>query len=150
MAGLLSKGIKISYNSGSAGSAVWTELTGLQSIPDLGGAADKVDVTTLADGNYKYINGIKDFGDLEFSFLYDASTSASNYQIIRGLEEDGEIVEFKVEFPDAITSGSTGHGTQFDFSGQVSTSIDGQEVNSAITFKMNVTLNSDIEVTMPV
>lgn len=148
MAGILSKDIKLFYNSGSASSTTWTQLTGLQSIPDLGGAADKVEVTTLADGNRTYINGIKDFGDLEFGFLYDNSGSTSNYRIIRGLEEAGDIVEFKVEFPDILTA-STGHGTTFEFSGEVSTTIAGQEVNSAITFSMNVTLNSDIEVSNP-
>lgn len=148
MAGILSKGIKLSYATGTGSSKTWTELTGLQSIPDIGGPADKVDVTTLADGNYCYINGIKDFGDLEFGFLYDNSGSTSNYRLIRGLEEAGNVVEFKLEFPDVpATSGTV--GTTFEFSGEVSTTIDGQEVNSAITFKMNVTLNSSIAVSNP-
>lgn len=125
--GLLSKGITLSYKKDGE----YTEIDGLQSIPDIGGPADKVDVTTLADGNYRYINGIKDFGDLEFGFLYDIE----NYKIVRGLEDDGEPVDFKVEFPD---------GASFAFSGEVSTTIDAQEVNSAITFTMNITLNSDI------
>lgn len=148
MAGILSKGIKISYASGTGSSKTWNEIPGLQSIPDLGGAAEKVEVTTLADGNRTYINGIKDFGDLAFGFLYDNDGSDSNYRIVRGLEEAGDVVEFQVEFPDALTA-STGHGTQFTFSGEVSTTIAGQEVNSAITFTMNVTLNSDIDVENP-
>lgn len=137
MAGILSKGITLSYKKDSQ----FAIIPDLQEVPDLGGSAEKVDVTTLADGNYKYINGIKDFGDLEFKFLYSNSGTESNYRICRGLEEAGKVVEWKVSFPD---------GTSFEFSGEPSTTIDGQSVNSAITFTLNITLNSDITVSNPV
>ena len=137
MAGILSKGITLSYKKDSQ----FAIIPDLQEVPDLGGSAEKVDVTTLADGNYKYINGIKDFGDLEFKFLYSNSATESNYRICRGLEEAGKVVEWKVSFPD---------GTSFEFSGEPSTTIDGQSVNSAITFTLNITLNSDITVSNPV
>lgn len=136
MAGILSKGITLSYKKDSQ----FAVIPDLQEVPDLGGSAEKVDVTTLADGNYKYINGIKDFGDLEFKFLYSNSGTESNYRICRGLEEAGKVVEWKVSFPD---------GTSFEFSGEPSTTIDGQSVNSAITFTLNITLNSDITVSNP-
>ena len=136
MAGILSKGITLSYKKDTQ----FVVIPDLQEVPDLGGSAEKVDVTTLADGNYKYINGIKDFGDLEFKFLYSNSGTESNYRICRGLEEAGKVVEWKVEFPD---------GTSFEFSGEPSTTIDGQSVNSAITFTLNITLNSDITVSNP-
>jgi hypothetical protein len=136
MAGILSKDITLSYKNGGE----YTVIPNLQEVPELGGTAEKVDVTTLADGNYKYINGIKDFGDLAFKFLYDNSGETSNYRIVRGLEESGEVVDWKVTFPD---------GTGFEFSGEVSTATDSQSVNSAITFTANITLNSDIVVTHP-
>ena len=137
MAGILSKGITLSYKKETQ----FVVIPDLQEVPDLGGSAEKVDVTTLADGNYKYINGIKDFGDLAFKFLYNNTGTESNYRICRGLEEAGKVVEWKVEFPD---------GTGFEFSGEPSTTIDGQSVNSAITFTLNITLNSDITVSNPV
>ena len=136
MAGILSKGITLSYKKDSS----YVIIPNLQECPELGGTAEKVDVTTLADGNYKYINGIKDFGDLAFTFLYDNSGAESNYRICRGLEEAGKIVEWKVEFPD---------GTAFSFSGEASTAINSASVNSALTFALNITLNSDIAVTNP-
>ena len=135
--GILSKGITLSYKK----NLEYVVIPDLQEVPDLGGSADKVDVTTLADGNYRYINGIKDFGDLAFKFLYDNAGETSNYRICRGLEEAGNVVEWKVSFPD---------GTSFEFSGEPSTTIDGQSVNSAITFTLNITLNSDITVSNPV
>lgn len=136
MAGLLTKGIKLSYKKQST----YEEILNLQECPDLGGTAEKVDVTVLADGNKKYINGVKDFGDLAFKFLYDNSGATSNYRIVRGLEEAGNVVDWKVTFPD---------NTEFAFSGEVTTSIDGASVNNAITFTANITLNSDIAVTNP-
>lgn len=136
MAGLLSKGITLSYKKNE----VYTVIPDLQEVPDLGGSAEKVDVTTLADANYKYINGIKDFGDLAFKFLYNNAGETSNYRICRGLEEAGQVVEWKVSFPD---------GTGFEFSGEPSTTIDSAAVNAALTFTLNITLNSDIAVTNP-
>lgn len=137
MAGLLTKGIKLSYKKQGS---TYEEILNLQECPDLGGTAEKVDVTVLADGNKKYINGVKDFGDLAFKFLYDNSGATSNYRIVRGLEEAGSVVDWKVTFPD---------NTEFAFSGEVTTSIDGASVNNAITFTANITLNSDIAVTNP-
>lgn len=137
MAGILTKGIKLSYKKQGS---TYEEISNLQECPDLGGTAEKVDVTVLADGNKKYINGVKDFGDLAFKFLYDNSGATSNYRVVRGLEEAGNVVDWKVTFPD---------NTEFAFSGEVTTSIDGASVNNAITFTANITLNSDITVTNP-
>ena len=136
MAGLLTKDIKLSYKKESA----YVEIANLQECPELGGTAEKVDVTTLADGNKKYINGIKDFGDLSFKFLYDNSGVDSNYRVVRGLEESGKVVDWKVTFPD---------NTEFAFSGEVTTAIDSASVNNALTITANITLNSDITVTNP-
>ncbi len=136
MAGLLTKDIKLSYKKESA----YVEIANLQECPELGGTAEKVDVTTLADGNKKYINGIKDFGDLSFKFLYDNSGADSNYRVVRGLEESGKVIDWKVTFPD---------NTEFAFSGEVTTAIESASVNNALTFTANITLNSDITVTNP-
>ena len=41
--GILSKGVKLSYKATAAGT--FAEIPNLQEFPDLGGAAEKVDVT---------------------------------------------------------------------------------------------------------
>ena len=139
MAGILSKGITLGYKATSSGST-YTNIPNLQECPQLGGSAEKVDVTVLTDGNYKYINGIKDFGDLAFKFLYDNSGEQSNYRIVRGLEEAGKVVDWEVSFRD---------GTKFHFSGEVATQIESASVNSALAFTATITLNSDIAVVNP-
>ena len=137
MAGILTKGITLSYKKTGS---TYTEIANLQECPELGGTAENVEVTTLADGNKKYIKGIKDFGELAFKFLYDNSGAESNYRLVRGLEEAGSIVDWKVTFPD---------NTSFAFSGEVTTAIDSAAVNAALTFTATITLNSDIAVTNP-
>lgn len=137
MAGLLTKGITLSYKKDGNNYDV---IANLQECPELGGTAENVEVTTLADGNKKYIKGIKDFGELAFKFLYDNSGAQSNYRVVRGLEEAGNAVEWKVTFPD---------NTTFAFSGEVTTAIDSAAVNAALTFTATITLNSDITVTNP-
>ena len=137
MAGLLTKGITLSYKKTGS---TYTEIANLQECPELGGTAENVEVTTLADGNKKYIKGIKDFGELAFKFLYDNSGAESNYRVVRGLEEAGNVVDWKVTFPD---------NTSFAFSGEVTTAIDSAAVNAALTFTATITLNSDIAVTNP-
>ena len=137
MAGILTKGITLSYKNNME----YVQIHNLQEVPALGGTAEKVDVTTLEDSNYKYINGIKDFGDLAFKFLYDNSGAESNYRVCRGLEEAGETVDWRVTFPDT---------TEFTFSGEASTSVDEGSVNGAITFTLNINLNSDIQVKAPI
>ena len=135
--GLLTKDITLSYKKNSS----YEVLDGLQEVPSLGGTPDKVEVTTLADASRRYIKGIKDYGDLTFKFLYQNDTETSNFRVLRGLEESGKIVEWKVDFPD---------GTGFAFSGECTVAPSDGAVNAAITFNLTISLNSDIAVTNPV
>ena len=152
MAGILSKGITFEifeYAVGkdnpefpATGKGV---IAGLMEIPDLGGTPEKVDVTTLADASRKYINGLADYGDLAFKFLYDNSSADSNYRTLQIIERDckqviGNYAKVTLTFPD---------GTTFKFDCIPSVAIDGAGVNSALTFTLNCALQSDIEVSHP-
>ena len=47
-------------------------LTNLQEIPELGGEAEAIEITTLADAAHMYTDGILNYGDsLAFKFLYE-------------------------------------------------------------------------------
>ena len=124
---ILSKGIKLSYSS--TGTESYTDLTDLLEIPSLGGSIDKVDVTTLADASKKYINGIKDYGDLAFKFNY----AKEQFTTLNGLTGS---VNFKVTLPDNTTA---------TFSGEPSVSLEGVGVGAAMTYTLNISLDSDIE-----
>lgn len=107
-------------------------VSGLTDIPDMGATPEKLDVTTLADASRQYIEGIKDYGDLEFTFIYESGADG-NYAKLADLEGQQECV---VSFPD---------GCQFKFTGEISLRIVGVGVNAVITFVMAVALSSDIE-----
>lgn len=139
MSGILSKGITIGYDKTGAGTT-YTDLTLLMEVPEMGGTSEKVDVTVLSDGVKKYIDGIRDFGDLAFKFLYDNSEESSSYRVLKGLEGQTTPTKFQVSLPD---------GTKFAFSGFVSVKLDSAAVNAALTFTATIALNSDIEVTNP-
>ena len=124
---ILSKGIKLAYSS--TGTETYTDLTDLLEIPSLGGSVDKVDVTTLADASKKYINGIKDYGDLAFKFNY----AKAQFTTLNGLTGS---VNFKVTLPDNTTA---------TFSGEPSVSLEGVGVGAAMTYTLNISLDSDIE-----
>jgi hypothetical protein len=134
MAGLLSRGITIHYDA--AGGTTWVALPDLQEIPEMGASVEKVEVTTLADASKKYINGIKDYGDLAFKFLYANGTNDS-FKLLNAKEVAGTVASFKVTFPD---------NTTFIFSGFPVCKVNSQAVNSAITFTCNINLSSAIAV----
>lgn len=128
MAGILSKGITLSYKVGEASS--YTVLTNLQEIPEIGnGAPEKVEVTVLTDNVKKYIAGLGDSGqELGFKFLYDKTQFTS----LAALDDS---CEWKVEMPDGVSA---------TFNGTPSVKFDGAGTNAALTYTLTVTVESEI------
>lgn len=129
MAGILSKGIKLSYKSGS-GSA-FTELTNLQEIPEIGNnAKEKVDVTVLSDSAKKSIDGLSDTAqDLSFKFLYDKA----QFTTLAALTTS---TDWKVELPS--------EGNAATFSGTPSVKLDSAGVGTALTYTLTISVNTVI------
>ena len=125
-------GIKLSVGS-------YANVSGLTDIPDMGATPEKLDVTTLADASRQYIEGIKDYGDLEFTFIYESGADG-NYAILNGIAEEENnkngLTQCSVTFPD---------GASFAFEGEINLRIVGVGVNAVITFVMSVALSKDIE-----
>lgn len=120
---VISKGIKLSYGIGSS----FTELTDLQEIPELGGEAEAIEITTLADPAHMYTDGIKNYGDsLAFKFLY----KKEQFTTLNALSGTNE---WKVELPD---------GASCTFGGTSSVKLDGVGVNAALTYTLSIKPNS--------
>ena len=149
MAKILSQGITLSIKKDTGGE--YTVIPGLLEVPDIGGTTEKIDVTTLADTSRQYINGIKDYGELTFKFLYDGlcckdgANDVSNYQFLYDLFEgknaggDGP-KSWKLQYKSTST-----RQFNFTFKGYGSLSMDSASVNSALTFTLTITLASDIQ-----
>ncbi len=138
MAGIATIDTKLSYKTGSE--TTFAEIEDLMEVPELGGDPEKIEVTTLSDKVKKHIPGVKDLGDLQFKFLYDNSSSDSNYRKLKGLEESKTLATFRVEYPD---------GTGHEFEAYTNVKMDAAAVNGALTFTAGFSLQSDIEVTNP-
>lgn len=122
---VISKGIKLSYKTGSAGEFV--DLTDLQEIPELGGDKEAIEITTLEDAAHMYTDGILNYGDsLSFKFLYNNT----QFETLQGLTGSSE---WKVSLPDSTTC---------TFSGTSSVKLDGVGVNAVLTYTLNIKPNS--------
>jgi hypothetical protein len=123
---VISKGIKLYYKVGETD---YVELTDLQEIPALGGTAESIEITTLADAAHMYTDGILNYGDsLAFKFLYEAE----QFQVVVNLKQS---CGWKVELPD---------GTTCSFSGTCSASLDGVGTNAVITYTLAVKPDSEM------
>lgn len=122
----ISKGIKLSYKTTGD---TYTALTKLQSLPDLGGDTEAIEITTFDDAAHMYENGIKNYGDtLSFTFLYDA-TQFSTLNALAGQ------VDWKVELPDGENGALD---TACTFSGPCSVKLDGTGINNALTYTLAI------------
>lgn len=98
-------------------------LTNLQEIPELGGEAEAIEITTLADAAHMYTDGILNYGDsLAFKFLYEKA------QFIELSNAEGS-QSWKVELPDDTTC---------TFTGACSVKLDGVGVNAALTYTLSI------------
>lgn len=130
MAGLLTKGVQLSYGTSNSS---YTVLTNLQEYPDLGGSADSVEVTTLDDAAHTFINGLLSYGDnLDFVFLYD-KTQFATLRALTGSKY------WKVGIPDG-TNGAI--STTITFQGECSVRLNGKGTNEAITYTLSIKPNT--------
>lgn len=118
----ISKGITLSYGTGEE----LKVLTNLQEIPELGGEKEAIEITTLADGAHMYTDGLLNYGDLAFKFLYEAE-QFTELNALAGVQT------WKVTLPD---------GEACTFSGTGSVKLDGVGVNAALTYTLAVKPNS--------
>ena len=122
---VISKGIKLYYKSNKSTSDDYTEVLGVQEIPELNGDVEAIEITTLADEAHRYTSGIKNYGDsLSFKVLYDTDV----FHTLMGYT-DGEEFSWKVELPD---------NSNCVFTGTMSVKLDGVGVNAALTFTLNI------------
>lgn len=102
-------------------------LTNLQEIPELGGEAEAIEITTLSDAAHMYTDGIKNYGDsLAFKFLYEKE----QFNELNALEGTQTC---EVGLPD---------GAKCSFNGTCSVKLDGVGVNAALTYTLSIKPNS--------
>lgn len=129
------------YKASSSGS--YTKLVDIKEFPDLGGAPEMLETTTLSDPMQTFIAGIQmlDTSGLQFTCNYDLT----DYTTLKALE--GEDKDFAIWFG-ATTSGSTdtpdGSAGKFSFSGQLSVYVNGGGVNEVVNMTVSIAPSSKI------
>lgn len=129
MAGILTKGITLSYQAGAT--AEYTVLTNLMEIPEIGnGEKEMIDVTVLTDDVKKSIAGLGDSAQtLGFKFLYEKT----QFETLMAIEES---CKWRVSMPDGVTA---------DFDGTPAVKFDSAAPNAALTYTLNIGVESKIE-----
>ena len=129
---------------GSGADAGYTKLIDITSFPDLGGAPEMLETTTLSDKAQTFINGVESRDAMEFECNY----TKTDYDKIKALE--GKEGEFSIwmggdEVNGTVTpSGSDG---KYNFKGYPSVYINGGGVNEVV--KMTVSIAPSSAITIP-
>lgn len=106
--------------------SAYEKLVDIKNFPDLGGAPEMLETTTLSDAMRTFVEGIQSQSALEFNINYDLAT----YQKIVAMK--GTETEFAVWFGGTETGGSvtpTGDEGKYNFKGYISIRVVGKGVN---------------------
>ena len=128
-------------NSGS--STTYEKLVDIKDFPDLGGAPEMLETTTLSDKMQTYIPGIQSLDALEFNANY----TKEEFTKLKALE--GQELELAVWFGGNESNGTltpTGDDGKFNFKGYVSVFVVGGGTNEVIGMTVSVAPSTPITV----
>lgn len=124
-------------NSGST----YAKLVDIKDFPDLGGAPEMLETTTLSDKMQTYIPGIQSLDALEFTANY----TKTDFDKLKALE--GQTKKFAV-WMGATESGGTltpsGSDGKFEFEGQLSVFPVGGGVNEVVDMTITIAPSTSI------
>jgi hypothetical protein len=106
------------YKTGTG--STYTKLVDIKDYPDLGGAPEMLETTTLSDGMQTYTPGIQSLDAMTFSCNY----SSEDYATIKTLEGESDDIDFAIYF-----GSTTAPDDKFTFSGKISVFVTGGGVN---------------------
>lgn len=115
--------------------AAWKKLIDIKEFPDLGGAPEMLETTTLSDNMQTHIPGIQSLDSLEFKANYDLD----DYKALKAIE--GEEKEYAVWLGGTETGGvltPTGSNGKFKFKGQLSVYANGGGTNEVVDMTITI------------
>ncbi len=120
---------------GTGQSATYSKLVDIKDFPDLGGAPEMLETTTLSDAASTYIPGIQSQEALEFTANY----TKADYTTLKALEDTE--CDFSVWFGATVSGGvvtPTGTDGKYDFKGKLSVYVAGGGVNEVVDMKISI------------
>lgn len=124
--------------------STYSKLVDIKDFPDLGGAPEMLETTTLSNKMQTYIPGIQSNDALEFTGNY----TKDDYAKLKALE--GTECDFAVWFGGAESAGVVtpdGSNGKFEFSGELSVHVSGGGVNEVVD--MIITIAPSTPITIP-
>ena len=121
--------------------STWEKLVDIKSFPDLGGAPELLETTTLSDSMTTNIMGIQSLDALEFECNY----TKEDYTKLKALE--GAETEFAVWLGGSEAAGSvtpSGSDGKFEFKGQLSVYVNGGGVNEVVNMTVSIAASTPI------
>lgn len=134
-------GAKLSYSPKDSGT--YTQIIGLNSIPDLLGEPDTVESTTFDNLKYRsYVPGLQDIGTLSFGFNLEDPSATANIKVIYDLANaSGDPAYFwKLEYVNGITA---------KFKSKCRYSLPGGSPNDLSQFNLILMPEDEITITLP-
>ena len=123
-------GISLMYKATE--SDTYAKLIDIKDFPDLGGAPEMLETTTLSDNMQTYIPGIQSLDALEFTANY----TLTDFKKIKAME--GTDTAFAVWF------GKDGADGKFEFNGQISAFPVGGGVNEVVGMTISIAPSTPI------
>ena len=121
----------------------YEKLIDIKDFPDLGGAPEMLETTTLSDYMQKYIPGIESNEGLEFTANY----TKADYAALKEFED--EEVSLAIWFGGTKSKGivtPTGNDGKFTFTGRVSVYITGGGTNEVVGMTISIAPSSALEI----
>lgn len=127
-------GVFLMKGTGSGGSVTYSKLVDITDFPDMGGAPETLDGTTMSDEMEMQEEGIIKLGALEFTaFLDEASTDYKALLALKGIE-----TQFALYIGKTSNGAPDGHVMKLGWKGKLSCWIVGAGVNELIKVKISI------------
>lgn len=121
----------------------WSKLIDIKEFPDLGGAPERLQTTTLSDKAHTYIAGIQDTEDLTFVCNYTLEDFNAVNEYYDGNEHHWAVWLGGDNSTEPPTP--TGEDGQFKFQGMLSCYVNGGGVNEVVDMTITLTPSTVIE-----
>lgn len=119
----------------STNGTTYTKLVDIKEFPDLGGAPEMLDTTTLSDGSRTYIPGIQETESMTFTANYTKADFTA-LDALKGTEHD-----YAVWFGATVSNGvatPTGSDGKFSFKGYLDVFAAGGGVNEVVDMTITI------------
>ena len=114
--------------------STYTKLIDIKDFPDLGGAPEMLETTTLSDAMQTYIEGIQSADALEFTANY-TKEDYTKCNALKGKKESY-----------AVYFGDEGENGKFEFDGYLSARVNGGGVNEVVGMTISIAPATAIKV----